>query len=952
MDKYSYLKSVNADYIDEVFERYLEDPNSVDESWKFFFEGIEFGSDAVTREIVEAALATPSAPAPAPVPPATNAGGAGAYAQVSRDPTPAGFMNLDGEAKVTKLIEAYRTHGITVANINPLEKPAASNPFLELSTFGLTTGDLDQVFTAGKLIGVGPAKLRDLLNHLRETYCSTIGVEFTHIHDPEMRSWLQTRMESSRNQPNLTPDTKKYIYQRLSESESFERFLHQRYVAQKRFSLEGGESLIPMIDCMIEVGADQGATDFVMGMAHRGRLNVLTNIFGKKPEYMFTEFEANYKVDTSHGEGDVKYHKGYSTDKTTRNGKEVHLSLASNPSHLEVAGAIVEGVARAKQQRKGDKDRKNVVPIVMHGDAAFAGQGVCYEMLNLSQLEGFATGGTLHIVINNQVGFTTSVKDARSTRFSTDLALMLGVPIFHVNGDDPEACWHVAKLAAEFRQKFRKDVFIDLICYRKHGHNEGDEPTFTQPSMYAFIKAHASTREIYAQKLQSEGVMDEAATKGVIDQLMSRYLEAQAKARAENLQPYVSVFQGSWKAYRQPKEEELFLPVKTAVSTATLTDLATKLNQFPAEFKLHPKLARFFEMRLKAVQEGKGIDWGNAETLAYATLLMEGHPVRITGQDVERGTFSHRHAVLNHVETGTQYTPLNHLKPGQPQAMIHNSHLSEMAVLGFEHGYSLASPETLVIWEAQFGDFANSAQIIIDQFLSSSESKWQRMSGLTLLLPHGYEGQGPEHSSARLERFLQLCGRSNMFICNLTTPAQIFHALRRQMKWDFRKPLVVMSPKSLLRHPMAISTLKDLSEGSFQEVIDDTSVDAKAVRRVLLCTGKVYYDLLAKRTELGRGDVAILRLEQVYPFPAEALSKILQKFSGASDIRWVQEEPRNMGAWGFVFQTWAGGLSHFAEKIGNRGIRYIGREIGAAPAVGSPKLHDQEQKSLVDRALD
>jgi 2-oxoglutarate dehydrogenase E1 component len=942
VEKFSYLKSVNADYIDEVYQKYQKDPESVESSWRFFFEGIEFGStEMITPR--ETANGYTNGQTHHHVPAPTTA-------TLPATTQNLGLVNLDGEAKVAKLIQAYRESGNNIANINPLDHAPAGHAFLELSRFGLTASDLDTSFTAGKLVGLGPAKLKDIVAVLKETYCSTVGVEFIHIQNVTERDWLQGNMEMSRNKPNLDAETKKLIYKRLSDSETFERFLHTRYVAQKRFSIEGGESTIPFLDCIIETGCELGANQFVMGMAHRGRLNVLTNIFGKKPEYIFTEFEANYKIDTNAGEGDVKYHKGFSTDTKTRSGKPVHLSLAYNPSHLEFVNAIVEGMTRAKQSKVGDTDRSRVVPINIHGDAAFAGQGVCYEVINLSQLEGYSTGGTIHLVINNQVGFTTSAKDARSTRYSTDLALMLQVPIFHVNGDDPEAVWHVARLAMQYRQKFKKDVVIDLICYRKHGHNEGDEPSFTQPVMYKKIKGHPSTREIYAKRLAAAGVQSEADSAQVVQSIMDSLTQAQAKTRAETPQPYNSVFQGDWQGLKQPNEEEIFKEVRTAVAEATLKELSKKLNTVPAGFNLHPKLGRFFEARQKAVDEGKGLDWGNAESLAYASLVTEGHPVRLSGQDAERGTFTHRHSVLSDAENGNKLCLLNQLKPGQAPFHVHNSHLSETGVLGFEHGYSLSLPNALVIWEAQFGDFVNGAQVIVDQFIASSESKWQRMSGLTLLLPHGYEGQGPEHSSARLERFLQLGGRNNIFVCNLSTPAQIFHALRRQVKRDFRKPLVIMSPKSLLRNPQAVSTLTDLSEGAFQEVIGDSSVDASKVTKVLICSGKIYYELLTKRTELNRSDVAIIRLEQIYPFPAQQLARLLEQYSSAH-ITWVQEEPRNMGAWGFVFQTWAGGLANFAEQVGQRMITYVGRDTGASPAVGSHKLHEIEQKSILDKAF-
>ncbi len=933
--RFSYLKSVNAEYIDEVYARYLANPDSVEESWRSFFEGVEFGAENYGR---------PS-------------GGTGATAGSAPGLSTLSIEQLEGEGKVAKLIQAYRESGVNIADINPLDPPATSHAFLELSRFGLTANDLEKSFNAGKLLGLGTAKLRDIVAVLRETYCSTIGVEFIHIHNPEERDWIQSQMETSRNKTALDPETRKLIFRRLADAETFERFLHTRYVAQKRFSVEGGESVIPMIDCMIETAANLGAQEVVMGMAHRGRLNVLTNIFGKKAEYIFTEFEGNYPSDYSHGEGDVKYHKGYSTEVTTRHGKPVHLSLANNPSHLEFVGAIIEGVARAKQQMRNDADRTLVMPIVIHGDAALAGQGVCYEVLNLSELDGYATGGTLHIVINNQVGFTTSAHDARSTRYSTDLAMMLETPIFHVNGDDPEAVWHVARLATEYRQKFHKDVFIDLICYRKHGHNEGDEPTFTQPVMYAKIKTHPSTREIYGKRLAGAGVQTEAGAQAVVDGILAKLTEAQTKTRAEKPMPYVSVFGGEWKGFKVPTEEDLFAPVKTSVDATLLREISKKLNTVPADFHLHPKLGRFVEARLKAVTEGKGLDWGNAESLAYGSLVVEGHPVRLSGQDAERGTFTHRHSVFNDVENGAKLCLLNHLASDQAPFMVHNSHLSETGVLGFEHGYSLAAPNTLVIWEAQFGDFANGAQVIIDQFISSSESKWQRMSGLTLLLPHGYEGQGPEHSSARLERFLALSGRNNIVVANLTTPAQIFHALRRQVKWEFRKPLIIMSPKSLLRNPRAVSTLDELATGAFEEAIDDhtlpqsePSTTVAGVKHVLISAGKVYYDLLAKRAELKREDIALVRLEQIHPFPAWKLSQILSRYPNA-DFTWVQEEPRNMGAWTFVHGMWSGGLSDFGNLVGNRGIRYVGREIGASPAVGSAKLHEIELKAFLEKAF-
>lgn len=955
LHKFSYLKSSNVDYIEEIFERYLKDPASVDESWRYFFEGMELGDEIAEGErqaSVQAATATEVSPGQTAIAKAVN----GAAAQPSSTLS-ARAVDLSAEAKVADLINAYREYGRLIADIDPLTPPPSSHPFLELSRFGLTEADLAKTFTAGNLIGLGPAPLNEIIARLKKTYCNRIAVEFTHIQIPEARRWLQERMESTGNEdPSLDHETRKWILKRLTRTETFERFLHTRYVAQKRFSIEGGDATIPLLDCMIEKGADLGATDFVLGMAHRGRLNVLTHIFQKKYEHIFTEFEGEYKHDETMGEGDVKYHKGYSADFTTRKDKKVHLSLMPNPSHLEFVNPVVEGAVRAKQEKRRDKEQSQVVPVLIHGDAAFAGQGICYETLNMSQLEGYKTGGTFHIVINNQVGFTADPNETRSTTYSTDLAKTLdAAPVFHVNGDDPEAVWYATKLCMEYRQKFHRDVFVDLICYRKHGHNESDEPAFTQPVLYKKIKAHSSPREIYAKALQDSGVVSAEEAQAMIQEITEVLTEAQKRTREEHPQPYLSVFEGAWKGLKQPKATDLFSPVKTSVSQEVLREISERLNSTPEGFKIHPKLLRLLEGRKKSIDEGQGIDWGSAEALAFGSLLIEGHPVRLSGQDSERGTFSHRQSVLHDYESGEEYTPLNHIRKDQAPYNVYNSHLSESGVMGFEYGYSLADPHSLVIWEAQFGDFANGAQVIIDQFIISSESKWQRMSGLVLLLPHGYEGQGPEHSSARIERFIGLAGKNNIVLCNLTTPAQFFHVLRRQMKRDFRKPLVIMTPKSLLRHPKAVSTLDELSSDSFLEVLDDSLMNSSEaaikVRRVLICSGKVYYDLLAKREELALHSVALVRLEQLYPWPAQRLADVLRRYPNAKDLVWVQEEPKNMGAWIFVFNQWMGGYAHFREEVDGRTIRYIGRDIGAAPAVGSHKIHDSDQRALVEKAF-
>ncbi len=908
METLSYLNSINAEYIDELRARFEKDPESVDSSWRYFFEGMGFGS----------ALAD-SAP---------------------------GFDAR--EVQLRELVSAYRESGVLVADLNPLAPPAASHPNLELSRFGLTEADLDQVFQAGAVEGLGAAPLRDILGVLKSAYCGKIGWEFFAIRNPAERKWLEQQAESLRGSASLDAQTRIFILKRLTESEGFERFLHTRYVAQKRFSVEGGESLIPALDGLMESFAQQGASDFILGMAHRGRLNVLVNVLRKKPEYIFTEFEGHFMADPSVAEGDVKYHLGYSCDSKTRSGQEIHLALASNPSHLEFVNPVVEGMVRARQTQLGDEGRSRIIPIVIHGDAALAGQGVCYETQGFSQVSGYSTGGTIHIVVNNQIGFTTDPAESRSTLFSTDLAKAGEAPVFHVNGDDPEAVWKASFLAAQYRQKFHKDVYIDIVCYRRHGHNEGDEPAFTQPLLYKKIKAHPTTRDLYAQRLVSSQIVPAEAPAAMVAEVTQAFSEAQARAKAEHFFAPHSIFEGSWKGVRYPTPEDLLAPVKTSVEESVLRGLGEKINAFPDGFQLHSKLTRFFQARAKAIQLGEGLDWGNGEALAYASLVNEGWGVRLSGQDAERGTFTHRHCVAHDFETGAKHTPLTRVRDGQGLFQVHNSPLSETGILGFEFGYSCADPRTLVIWEAQFGDFTNGAQVIVDQFIATSETKWRRMSGLVLLLPHGYEGQGPEHSSARIERFLQLCGRNNMVVANFTTPAQLFHALRRQLLRSFRKPLIVFTPKSLLRHPSAVSKLSDFSQTSFQEVLADpnsaTNLEAngaQGVRKILLCSGKIYYDLLAERTARAAHSVALVRVEQLYPWPAVQLENILAPYPKSASVIWVQEEPKNMGAWNFVRSTWES----------DRPLRYVGRPIAASPAVGSHHIHEEQQRALVEQAF-
>lgn len=920
MEKFSYLQSSNVEYIDELYQKYLENPDSIDDTWRFLFEGIELGEQSAV------AAAPPVTPTAKP-----------SIDQIN------GGVGFSQEAKVVDLIQAYRQRGHLIADLNPLDQGAKrEHPLLDLKQFGFSAVDLDTKFRAARLLGLGEATLRDIIGFLKETYCSSIGVEYTHMQDLASLDWLQQQMEKNRNRSNFSSEQKRNLLWKLTQAESFEQFLHTRYIGAKRFSVEGGDAIIAALDTTIQTAGSLGCTDLVLGMAHRGRLNVLTNIFGKKYEVVFSEFEGNYN--SSAGEGDVKYHMGYSADVLTTSGSPMHLSLLANPSHLEAVNPLVEGVVRAKQDQKKDAARSRVLPVLIHGDAAFAGQGVIYETLQLSKLNGYTTGGTLHFVINNQVGFTTNPVDSRSTPYSTDVAKMLESPIFHVNGDDVEAVAHVTQLALQFLRTFKRDVVIDIICYRRFGHNEGDEPSYTQPLMYKKIKNHPTPRAVYASVLARSGALAEAESKQLLEKSQATLTASQAITKQEAPVPTISVFESAWKGLRQSQESDFGAPVKTGVSEDVLKSIASSLSKVPAGFQVHPKLMRLLESRQKMVSDRAGIDWGMGESLSFGSLLCEGISVRITGQDVERGTFSHRQSVLNDFETGAKYTPLNHIKPGQSLYEVHNSALSEYAVLGFEFGYSLAEPRSLVIWEAQFGDFANGAQIIIDQFLSSAESKWLRMSGLVLLLPHGYEGQGPEHSSARLERFLQLCGRNNMTVCNLTTPAQIFHALRRQVVRPFRMPLVVMSPKSLLRHPQAVSNLDEFISGCFKEVIDDSAVaDPAQVNRLLLCSGKIYYDLAAEREKLSRKDVAIIRVEELYPWPKAQIAGLFQKYTGVSEVCWVQEEPRNMGSWRAMFESITESLPSGMK------LRYIGRDVAASPAVGSPKRHEKEQRAIVEQ---
>jgi len=915
----------NAAFIEDLYEQYLVSPDSVDPKWKAYFDGFK-GREA--GDVPHSAVIAHVAEA------ARNAANAAPVAQGAGD---------ERERNVGRLITAYRSRGHLGAKLDPLGlTPPMNPPDLGLEFHNLSERDLDAEFSTGGLAGQPRMKLRDLLARLKATYTGSIGAEFMHMAEVEQRQWLYQRLELAGGDYNLSAETRKRVLERLTAAEGLERYLHTKYVGQKRFSLEGGESLIPLLDTVVRQAGVDKVKDIVIGMAHRGRLNVLVNTLGKNPRKLFDEFEGKFEHDAVAHAGDVKYHMGFSADIATP-GDPVHLALAFNPSHLEIVDPVVAGSARSRQERRGDTERSKVLPVLIHGDAAFAGQGVVMELFQMSQARGFAVGGTVHIVVNNQVGFTTSNKeDARSTLYCTDVAKMVGAPVFHVNGDDPEAVVFVAKLAYEFRQKFKKDVVIDLVCYRRHGHNEADEPAATQPVMYQTIRKHPTTRELYASKLEKEGVIAPDEGKALVDSYRNKLDAGEVTTELAPSKPEDYELTIDWSKYLSGKVSD---PVDTRVKKGTLQQLAKLINTIPQGVVLHPRVAKIYDDRLKMSAGELPGDWGFAENLAYATLLAEGHGLRLVGQDAGRGTFFHRHAILHDQKTDAYYMPLRQLVESPERCTVIDSLLSEEAVMAFEYGFSTTDPNTLDIWEAQFGDFANGAQVVIDQFIAAGEAKWGRISGLTLLLPHGYEGQGPEHSSARLERFLQLCALENMLVCVPTTPAQCFHMLRRQMKMSTRKPLVVMSPKSLLRHKLAVSTLDELANGEFQHLIPDASADPKKVKRVVLCSGKVYYDLLEDAQKRGQDDVAIIRVEQLYPFPRALLSAELQKYGKAADVIWCQEEPQNQGAW---YQ-----IKHHLQACLAKGqaLSYAGRSRSPSPAVGHFADHVAEQQQLVADAL-
>lgn len=903
----TYLGNADVTAIDQLYQQFLENPDQLDVSWQKFFEGFDFARTEIIPRKKTSSLAE------------STDGNA-----------------LRKEFAVLNLINGYRTRGHLFTNTNPVRERRHYTPTLAIENFGLSEADLDATFHAGTEIGIGDATLKEIVQHLDDTYCRSVGAEYKYIRHPEVIKWLEEKMESSKNSYPFTINDKRHMLQKLNEAVAFENFLHTKFVGQKRFSLEGAETTIPALDAVIEWGANMGIKEFVIGMAHRGRLNVLANTLKKSYEDIFNEFEGK-EFEISF-DGDVKYHLGFSTDVVTSNGKKVHLSLTPNPSHLEAVDPLVQGIVRAKiDTQKGSEDE--IASILIHGDAAVAAQGIVYEVVQMSLLDGYRTGGTIHLVINNQIGFTTNYIDARSSTYCTDVAKVTLSPVFHVNGDDVEAVVYTIKLAMEYRQKFHRDVFIDILCYRKYGHNEGDEPRFTQPLLYKAIAAHANPREIYNEKLLSQGAIEanlakemEASFRAMLQQDLD---EAKKREKTKvNTQP-----EGAWKKLRFAEDKDFDFSIDTNVDKKTFLKIGNNIAKLPADKKFFNKISKLFNDR-EAMLAGNGkLDWAMGELMAYGTLLEQGFPVRVSGQDVERGTFSHRHAVVRVEESEEKYTPLNNISKEQAKFYIYNSLLSEYGVLGFDYGYAFAAPNSLVVWEAQFGDFANGAQIIIDQYLSSAEDKWRRMNGLVMLLPHGYEGQGAEHSSARLERFLALCAENNMQVANCTTPANFFHLLRRQIVRDFRKPLIVFTPKSLLRHPKCVSEIAAFTKGGFKEVIDDDS-KVTDVKKLVLCSGKIYYDLLEKREADKRNDVALIRIEQLYPFPKKQLDAILKKYNNATAIIWTQEEPENMGAFNYLLRVWKG--VNFTN---------ISREESASPATGSHKAHDKEQKSLIEKVF-
>ncbi len=927
MDKFSFLNAAHTAYFAELYDQYLQYPDSVEPSWRAFFQGFDFGLE--TSQNGQTIVEHPQNGEPVEI-----------------------SDSVLKEFRVVKLIDGYRSRGHLFTRTNPVRERRKYSPTLDIQNFDLDENDLDTVFNAGEILGIGPSTLKQIIKHLEKVYCDSIGIEYMYIRKPEQVKWIQDKLNINENQPSFNAEQKKHILRKLSEAVSFENFLHTKYVGQKRFSLEGGESLIPALDAIIERAADLGVKDFVMGMAHRGRLSTLTNIFGKSAKDIFTEFDGkDYEQDIF--DGDVKYHLGWTSCRKTDSGKEININIAPNPSHLETVGAVVQGITRGKQDRHYAKKNDSVLPIIVHGDAAISGQGIVYEIVQMAQLEGYTTGGTIHIVVNNQVGFTTNYLDGRSSTYCTDVAKVTLSPVLHVNADDAEAVVHAVLFALDWRMTFGRDVFIDLLGYRKYGHNEGDEPRFTQPKLYKAIASHKNPRDIYAEKLKAQGVIDDAYVQKLEEDYKAKLEEDLEDSRKEEKTRVTPFMQDEWEGFEHVDENRMMEEVDTTIDMEILSEVAKAVSELPEDKKFLRKIKKLVDLRHTMFFENNSLDWSMAELLAYGTLIKEGYYVRMSGQDVERGTFSHRHAVVKVEDSEEEIILLNQMdgttceakKGSSCDLSIYNSLLSEYAVVGFDYGYAMASPNCLTIWEAQFGDFSNGAQIMIDQYISAAEDKWKLQNGLVMFLPHGYEGQGAEHSSGRMERYLQLCAKDNMFVADVTTPANMYHLLRRQMKVNYRKPLIIFTPKSLLRHPKVMSTKEEFANGTFQPLIDDTEAKADKVKSLVFCTGKFYYDLLERREELGRDDVALVRIEQLFPLPAEQIKEAIAKYN-ADDVVWAQEEPRNMGAYSHL-------LLHLEES---KSFRVCSRKFYGSPAAGSSvrfkKRHEKVIESVFDKTVE
>ncbi|TNJ44278.1 2-oxoglutarate dehydrogenase E1 component [Tamlana fucoidanivorans] len=911
MDKFSFLNAAHTAFFADLYDQYLQNPDAVEPSWRAFFQGYDFGSEnyGLDGEIIE-----------------------GVSTQIPE--------HVQKEFNVVRLIDGYRMRGHLFTKTNPVRERRSYTPTLDIANFGLSDSDLDTIFNAGEVLGVGAKSLRDIISHLERIYCSSIGVEYMYLRNPEVISWWQTQLNENDNQPNYSSETKKYILSKLNQAVTFENFLQTKYVGQKRFSLEGGESLIPAISNVLFYAVEKyGVKECVLGMAHRGRLSTLVNIFRKPMKELFSEFDGK-DFEDENIDGDVKYHLGLTLDKTYQNGKNIKMNLVPNPSHLETVAPVAEGITRAKIDSDYAGDDSKIIPIVVHGDSAIAGQGVAYEVAQMSQLNGYKTGGTIHIVVNNQIGFTTNYLDARSSTYCTDVAKVTLSPVLHVNSDDAEAVVHAVELALEYRMRYKKDVYIDLLGYRKYGHNEGDEPRFTQPKLYKYISKHKNPFKIYSDKLIAEGTIDKGYSNQIVTEFKETLETAYTESKEEESSKVREFMEDRWKGFERKGIEAMLYSEDTSYPKDKLEHISKIVSTVPDGVKFLRKAERILAGRAKMVFETDTLDWGMAETLAYGSLLEEGFNVRISGQDVERGTFSHRHAILRDEISEERINLLNTNPENTGHMDIYNSFLSEYGVLGFDYGYAMANPNTLTIWEAQFGDFSNGAQIIFDQYLSAAEDKWKSQNGIVVLLPHGYEGQGSEHSSARMERYLQLCGNDNMIVADCTTPANFFHLLRRQMKRNYRKPLIVFTPKSLLRHPKAVSSMSELASGTFQEIIED-SIAPEHVKKLVFCTGKFYYELLEEREASNRNDVALIRIEQLFPLHETKLQAVIDKYANAEKYIWAQEEPRNMGAWSYMLQ-----------RMNLVKLEVCSRDYNSVPAPGSSTRDKRRQRRVIENVFE